>query len=42
LLDDPVAVRRGLSLAGDAEVPTVRRASSPKEALQELPQLPAM
>jgi hypothetical protein len=36
LLDDRVAVRRGLRLAGDAAIPTVRQTKSAKDALEDL------
>jgi hypothetical protein len=36
LLDDPVAVRRALRLAGDATIPTVRHTNRPKDALEDL------
>jgi hypothetical protein len=36
LLDDPVAVRRGLGLDGNAKVPTVRHTNSPKETIEHL------
>ena len=36
LIDDAVAVREGLSLEPDAEVPNVRRCRYPKDTLEEL------
>lgn len=36
LLDDPVAVRRGLGLSNDFQVPNIRDVKSPKETLEEL------
>jgi hypothetical protein len=33
LLDDPVAVRQGLSLPADCAIPTVRKVASPKDTL---------
>jgi len=36
LLDDPVAVRRGLDLPGDTEIPNIRDVESPKDTIEEL------
>jgi hypothetical protein len=36
LLDDPIAVRRGLTLPPEADVPTVSKVTSPKKTLEDL------
>jgi hypothetical protein len=36
LLDDPVAVRRGLRMGGDTSIPNVRHAKSPKDEIDRL------
>jgi hypothetical protein len=36
LLDDPVAIRRGLGLKGDSEIPNIRNVESPKDTIEEL------
>jgi hypothetical protein len=36
LLDDPVAVKRGLKLPGSLEIPTVKKVNSPKEEIEQL------
>jgi hypothetical protein len=36
LLDDPVAIRRGLGFTGDAEIPNIRDVESPKDTIEQL------
>jgi hypothetical protein len=36
LLDDPVAIRRGLGLTANSEIPNIRDVESPKDKIEEL------
>jgi hypothetical protein len=36
LLDDPVAIRRGLGFTGDTEIPNIRDVESPKDTIEQL------